>query len=717
MHKQGKMILMLLALFTAWSLSTSAPATQNQQKAEVALKNAMEKETIDGDLKGAIEQYKKIIAARGASRAVVAKAMLQLGGCYEKQGNAEARKTFEQLLKNYPDQTEIVAQARTRLAALAPSAAGQAAGDGIRIRQIATGHDVGESPSPDGRYIADYSGEYDLLVRDVTTGVVRRLGNLAKRTADEDVELGDWSPDGNLIAYDWWSRGKGYEIRIYEMSSNTSRVLFGPKPDLSSGNWSRDGKLLLARVYEQGKGSVGVISVKSGEFRAIKTFEPGSEYGRVRLSPDGKFIAYNSTVAQTENQDLFVIEVSTGKESCHLEHPATEFLLGWIPDGNYLLFQSNRTGNKDVWAQRLENGRPVSEPKLVKSFGEWLWPMGFSTSGALFYSTNTVGRTNDVYLAEMDFANGMATAPRKISRNHEGSNTNCDFSPDGRYLAYLTVRETISPRQPNIVPYWADTICVYSMETGEIREYPTKIRIQRDYLYRLRWSNDNQAIVFTARENDPNSPYSLHKLDTRNGEITRILGGKAVPFWSWTDNAAFMLPGNSNPDGTSNLIRRDLQTGTDKKICEFARFPSYLTLSPDNQWLAFTLSETLAQGKSKISLMTVSVADGAQKVIIAEESTMSGYYNTSIGWTADSRNILLSRRPKDISKKGLSEIWQVPLDGGTPKKIGINEMSLRSVTAHPDGKRIAFVASTEGEVAAWIMENFLPQIKDAKQTK
>lgn len=77
----------------------------------------------------------------------------------------------------------------------------------------------------------------------------------------------------------------------------------------------------------------------------------------------------------------------------------------------------------------------------------------------------------------------------------------------------------------------------------------------------------------------------------------------------------------------------------------------------------------------------------------------------------------MSRRPKDISKKGLSEIWQVPLDGGTPKKIGINEMSLRSVTAHPDGKRIAFVASTEGEVAAWIMENFLPQIKDAKQTK
>jgi Tol biopolymer transport system component len=714
----GKKNALLAAGLLIVGLAVVPLASQTGNQWDKQLRAAIDKEVMDGDLKGAIEQYKKIIAARGASRAVVAKAMLQLGGCYEKQGSAEARKTFEQLLKNYPDQTEIVAQARTRLAALAPGAAGQAAGGGIRIQQIWTGQDVDTdaSPSPDGRYLSYISIEGDLMVRDVTAGVDRQVAGLVKTDRDNDAISPHWSPDGKKIAYECFSRSKSSEIRIYEMSSNTSRVLFGIKPDRSEiypGNWSRDGKLLLAFLSEQGGSSVGVISVESGEFRAIKTFEPRHGPGRCELSPDGKFIAYNSTVGQRENRDLFVLEVSTGKESCHLEHPATEFLLGWTPDGRYLLFQSNRTGNKDVWAQRIDNGRPASEPELVKSFGEWLSPMGFSTSGAFFYSTSTGG--SDVYLTEIDLINGTATAPQKISKSHEGSNTNCEFSPDGRYLAYLTVRETISPRTPDNYPDWADTICVYSMETDRIREYPTEIRIQRNYAYRLRWSNDNQAIVFTALENDPNSPYSLHKLDTRNGEITKILGGKAVPFWSWTDNAAFML--SENPDRTAGLIRRDLQTGTDKKICNLARFPYYPTLSPDNQLVAFMLSEGFAQGKGKISLMTVSVADGAQKVILAEESTMSGYYNTSIGWTADSRNILLSRMSRDPSKRGLREIWQVPLDGGTPKKIDINVGSLRFVTAHPDGKRIAFVANTKREDTVWVMDNFLPPAKDAKQSK
>ena len=41
-------------------LSAPAAPAQPQDKAEVALRAAMEKETVEGDVKGAIEQYKKL---------------------------------------------------------------------------------------------------------------------------------------------------------------------------------------------------------------------------------------------------------------------------------------------------------------------------------------------------------------------------------------------------------------------------------------------------------------------------------------------------------------------------------------------------------------------------------------------------------------------------------------------------------------------------------
>lgn len=99
-------------------LLLAAAPPQQRDRAEVALRAAIEKETVDGDLKAAIEQYKKIAAQPGVSRNVAATALLHLGQCYEKLGQADARKTYERLLRDFGDQAEIVKQARERLSAM-----------------------------------------------------------------------------------------------------------------------------------------------------------------------------------------------------------------------------------------------------------------------------------------------------------------------------------------------------------------------------------------------------------------------------------------------------------------------------------------------------------------------------------------------------------------------------------------------------------------------
>ena len=114
------------------ALSAAFAAQQARDtRAEVALQAAIKIETIDGDLKAAIEAYKKVAATYGSDRAVAAKALVRAGQCYEKLGEAqakEARATYGRVVRDYADQAEIVAQARARLAALGGPRGGGAAG-------------------------------------------------------------------------------------------------------------------------------------------------------------------------------------------------------------------------------------------------------------------------------------------------------------------------------------------------------------------------------------------------------------------------------------------------------------------------------------------------------------------------------------------------------------------------------------------------------------
>jgi len=87
----------ILSIAVAAALGAGLALTQAPRSAEVQLKAAEHKQQVEGDLKGAIEQYRKL--AQGRDRAVAAKALVRMGQCYEKLGDAESRKAYERVLR------------------------------------------------------------------------------------------------------------------------------------------------------------------------------------------------------------------------------------------------------------------------------------------------------------------------------------------------------------------------------------------------------------------------------------------------------------------------------------------------------------------------------------------------------------------------------------------------------------------------------------------
>lgn len=108
------------------------------------------KENGEGDLKAAVAIYEKIAGDATADRSLRAKALLHMGICWEKLGKDRAQKAYRRVIQEFADQYEVVAEARTRLAALEqpPSSASASA---MAVRQVWAGSDADlfGGPSPE----------------------------------------------------------------------------------------------------------------------------------------------------------------------------------------------------------------------------------------------------------------------------------------------------------------------------------------------------------------------------------------------------------------------------------------------------------------------------------------------------------------------------------------------------------------------------------------
>jgi len=217
--------LFLLAGLLGAALAAGFPANQaKDDRAEVALQAALKKEAVDGDLKGAIELYKKVAAS--TNRAAAAKALLRMGHCHEKLGNAEARTAYQRVVREFADQAEIVAQARVRLAALGgPGAAG-----GLVARRVLTdASGVGDMWTADGKYISHIEyGTGDLVQFEVASGQRSRIINRGPThgTGDAYCENPVYSRDGKQIAYTWYTKDVVSHLQIRNLDGSGLRTLY-----------------------------------------------------------------------------------------------------------------------------------------------------------------------------------------------------------------------------------------------------------------------------------------------------------------------------------------------------------------------------------------------------------------------------------------------------------------------------------------------------------
>ena len=109
------------------------------------------------------------------------------------------------------------------------------------------------------------------------------------------------------------------------------------------------------------------------------------------------------------------------------------------------------------------------------------------------------------------------------------------------------------------------------------------------------------------------------------------------------------------------------------------------------------------------SIIKVIPAMGGEvrELLRLDESLMPVSFGT-IAWAPDGRSVLFVRPTSPGSSK--TELWQIPLQGGEPRKLELVAENMHDLSVHPDGRHIAFTAG-KPKSEIWVMENFLPKEK------
>jgi len=693
----------LLAVTVLAALLTASSAiAQKDDQAEVLMQAAHQKQLVEGQLEEAIQLYKRIVQEHSGNHAVAAKALLEMGQCYEKLGNTEARKAYEHVLRDYADQNQAAAQARARLAVLSGNSASR--DSEMVTRRVWAGADVdGEGTvSPDGRYLSyvDWTTG-DLALRDLATGKMRHLTNATE--SGGNAFFSAISPDGKEVAYQWSKDGSDSDLRLVGVDGSAPRILEG---GAIPTDWSPDGKYVLGavlRIGTQFPSQIALTSVADGSVRVLKKFE-WSYPGKMKFSPDGRYIAYDYPPRQdSDNRDIFLLAADGSREIPLVEHPAEDELLGWTPDGNHVLFASDRSGSMSAWILPVADGKPQGPPELVKQDIGPAQPIGFTRSGSYYYGLEI--STSDIYTAEFDPATGrVVTQPQNATHRFAGLNGAPAWSPDGQFLAYL------SSRRPGLFEH--DVISILSLKTGEEHDLsPNLIELWGP----IRWSPDGRSILVSGK--DKKIQHGLYLVDAQTGGVTSTLQSDrdsdiSHPAW-FPDGKRLLYTDIHGKSGTITeaVVVRDLQTGQKTELFRPTRGLKIddIALSPDGRQLALTLLEKETRS-SVLKVLPLASGEPSELVRAKEPETIVG---DSLNWSPDSRYIVFGKG-RSTGQEQKTQLLAIPSRGGEPHALGLAMDSVRNLSFDPTGHHVAFAAG-RGKSEVWVMENFLPTLKAARR--
>ena len=349
----------------------------------------------------------------------MAKALVQLGRCYELLGQARSRDYFEQVVSKYVDEADMVAEARTRLAARANSP--------LQIATPSTDDPFSFAISPDGRRVAfavTAAGRGVLWLHDLATGKAAPIAGadlVRSSTAPSGGAAPFWSPDSTSIGF-----FSDQKLKRIAAAGGTAQTL-ADAPAPAGGTWNRDDVIVftpsvfgLSRIPATGNG-------------------PAVAFGMGRNShpqflPDGRhFLFHTLSEAAAIGQPTQVLRVGSLDDS-DVKPLTVQTLAGVFAAPDQLLHAPGAglfARRLDLHALELNGTSNHLLERVAVAPPSGTVAVSASASGTLVYRANVPRRSGEfVWLDRQGRPTGHSFVPDPAAP------CCARISPDGRTIAF-----------------------------------------------------------------------------------------------------------------------------------------------------------------------------------------------------------------------------------------------------------------------------------------
>ena len=716
-----KRFTMAVVLLSLMALGVG-PATA--QSGHDLFQQALLKERAEGELGAAIQLYEQIVRDFAADRTLAARALVQMGQCWEKLGSTEAEEAYQTVVRDFADQPDLVAQAEARLTALMAIQRAARAADADRpptFRKI----EIASKPqngalSPDGETLAFISGG--------ALWVLPVHGSAGPDVAGEPVRLTEsigawdnasqltWSADGKWIAFNGESgggeEGRPYAIHVVSAEDGAIRTVHVPargnhaytyalalSPDGGSLVYSARGRNELeedsAAVERQ---NIYTIPIDGGEPQWLDghgsrepAYSPdGSRiaYTRRTLAPEGGYVGQGTGVHMTE---LFLIPAAGGVPVQVTEAQGGARGPAWSPDGQWIAFSHEPgPGNSSeaVWVVPVsEDGAATSAPIEIKL------PLSNTRLLAGWTARNELGilldnpRSDAVYTVPASGGRAVQVTP------NEGAFFRPRWLPDGSSL----LAKGDGPGIFQLIPAGGGETTPVSI--------PSDSRVRSGFPGSgMGVSPDGRTVVFTGWEwgLSPASTLGIWTVPVEGGEPTWLTRTPSEGPWYEDKYPCW------SPDGEQVAFVRLREVSEGNYLFNLYVIPSAggeatrlttdsdgvasasIAYSPDGESLAF-----FSDGALKLKPV-----GGGEARVVTEVPDVNRW--TDLSWSPDGNSIAYTR---------IGSIWVVSVDGGDPVEVRTGFLTRNSrnlmIAWSPDGERIAFSESHGGESELWLISDFL----------
>jgi Tol biopolymer transport system component len=196
------------------------------------------------------------------------------------------------------------------------------------------------------------------------------------------------------------------------------------------------------------------------------------------FSPDGERILFTSD--RSGSTDIWEMDLRSGKIGRVVDHPADDMDPAYTPNGNGVIWTSNRDGHLEIYTADIDGGGP----RRITNDGVDAQNATSTPDGNWVVYTSSHSAKRGVWKVHPDGTGAVQIA--------KGTCFNPEVSPDGKYVLYLT-----SPAPA------LNVIRVVRVEDGADQQFEVACAIRKStqvVIGRARWRPDSRAILFIAQD-------------------------------------------------------------------------------------------------------------------------------------------------------------------------------------------------------------------------